>query len=92
MELSIKLLPYSPQSNEKSNVERNDGFIIYKFGTILTAKGNTKKFCFFKKKVILFVHNTIFYNQFIMLCYYKREDLTEKVTIDGWLVPYKGYW
>ena len=52
--LSIKLLPYSAQSNEKPNVERNDGCIIYKFGftqnlcggTILTAKGNNKKLSF----------------------------------------------
>ena len=51
--ISIKLLPYSPQSNEKPNIERNDGCIIYKFGftqnlcggTILTAKGINKKFC-----------------------------------------------
>ena len=27
--ISIKLLQYSPQSNEKPNVERNDGCIIY---------------------------------------------------------------
>ena len=55
--ISIKLLPYSPQSNEKSNVERNDGWIIYKFGfkqnlcggTILTAKGNNKKLYFQKE-------------------------------------------
>ena len=60
--ISIKLLPYSPQSNEKSNVDRNDGCIIYKFGftqnlcggTILTAKGINKKFCPFRKKAILF--------------------------------------
>ena len=53
-EISIKLLQYSPQSNEKQNVERNDGWIIYKFGftqnlcggTILTAKGNNKKLSF----------------------------------------------
>ena len=63
----IKLLPYSPQSNEKSNVERNDGCIIYKFGftqnlcggTILTSKGNNKKL-HFRKKAILFDQNTIF--------------------------------
>ena len=43
---------------KKSNVERNDGCIIYKFGftqnlcggTILTAKGINKKFCPFRKK------------------------------------------
>ena len=52
--ISIKLLTYSPQSNEKSNVERNDGCIIYKFGytqnlcggTILTSKGIKKKLSF----------------------------------------------
>ena len=52
--ISIKLLPYSPQSNEKPNVERNDGCIIYKFGfiqilcggTILTSKGKNKKLSF----------------------------------------------
>ena len=56
--ISIKLLPYSPQSNEKPNVERNDGCIIYKFGftqnlcggNILTAKGINKS-CPFRKKV-----------------------------------------
>ena len=52
--ISIKLLSYSPQSNEKPNVETNDGCIIYKFwftqnlcgGTILIAKGNNKKLSF----------------------------------------------
>ena len=46
------------KSNEKSNVERNDGCIIYKFGftqnlcggTILTSKGTTKSFVFLEKK------------------------------------------
>ena len=32
VELSIKLLPYSPQSNEKTNIKRNYGFIIYQLG------------------------------------------------------------
>ena len=66
--ISIKLLPYSPQSNEKTNVERNDECIIYKFeftqnlcgGTILTVKGNNKKFCLFRKESIWFDQNTIF--------------------------------
>ena len=66
--ICIKQLPYSSQSNEKSNVERNYGCIIYKFdftqnlcgGTILTAKGINKKFCPFRKQAILFDQNTIF--------------------------------
>ena len=35
--ISIKLLPYLPQSNEKTNVERIDGCIIYKFGVHKTC-------------------------------------------------------
>ena len=65
---NIKLLPYSPQSDENPNVERNDECIIYKVGftqnlcggTILTAKGINKKFCPFRKKGILFDQNMIF--------------------------------
>ena len=65
---NIKLLSCSPQSNEKSNVERNDGCIIYKFGfaqnmyggTILITKDEQQKSCLFRKKATLFDQNTIF--------------------------------
>ena len=54
--------------NQCEKYIRSDGCIIYKFGftqnlcggTILTAKGISKKFCPFTKKAILFDQNTIF--------------------------------
>jgi len=62
VELSIKLLPYSPQSNEKKNwtLKEMINALLISFGlpqnlcggTILTAKGNNKKFCLFIKKAM----------------------------------------
>ena len=48
---------------KKTNVERNDGCIIYKFGftqnlcggTILTAKGNNKKLSFLERKLFCLI-------------------------------------
>ena len=62
-ELSIKLLHYSPQSNEKTNVERKDGCIIYKSGFTIKLvwrnypyfKRDQQKFCLFYKESDLFI-------------------------------------
>ena len=66
---NIKLLSYSPQSNEKTNVERNEGCIIYKFGftqnlcggTILTSKGKNKKLSFLKESEFVWSEYNLFH-------------------------------
>ena len=48
-------MSYSPQSNEQSNVERNYGCIIYKFGftqnfCVVLQKGSIKSFVLLERK------------------------------------------
>ena len=60
VELSIKLLPCSPHFNEKSNVERNDGYIIYKFGFTTKRVWRNYPYCIREQQKVVFLERKRF--------------------------------